>query len=47
MEDSILDRSRGCAVGAAIGDALGMPLDSGKSHRPSRSVGDIGRRWYN
>ena len=25
----ILDRARGCAVGAAVGDALGMPLEFG------------------
>lgn len=27
MNDTLLDRLRGCAVGAAIGDALGMPLE--------------------
>lgn len=29
MDPSIQDRLRGCAVGAAIGDALGMPLEFG------------------
>jgi ADP-ribosyl-[dinitrogen reductase] hydrolase len=27
MDEHMLDRLRGCAVGAAIGDALGMPLE--------------------
>ena len=29
MEQAVQDRLRGCAVGAAIGDALGMPLEFG------------------
>lgn len=33
LEPVLLDRARGCAVGAAIGDALGMPLEA-KPPRP-------------
>ncbi len=29
MDVKLLDRARGCAVGAAVGDALGMPLEFG------------------
>ncbi len=32
LDSTLLDRARGCAVGAAIGDALGMPLEA----RPPR-----------
>ncbi len=28
LDPALLDRARGCAVGAAIGDALGMPLEA-------------------
>jgi len=33
----LLDRGRGCAVGAAIGDALGMPLEF-KGRRPTHAL---------
>ncbi len=33
LDPALLDRARGCAVGAAIGDALGMPLEA-RSPRP-------------
>ncbi len=33
MDEAMLDRARGCAVGAAVGDALGMPLEF-KAARP-------------
>jgi ADP-ribosyl-[dinitrogen reductase] hydrolase len=33
-DPALLDRARGCAVGAAIGDALGMPLEA----RPPRPL---------
>jgi len=39
MDDVVLDRIRGCAVGAAIGDALGMPLEFG----PRRPLNRLGR----
>jgi ADP-ribosyl-[dinitrogen reductase] hydrolase len=29
LDPAVLDRIRGCAVGAAVGDALGMPLEFG------------------
>jgi ADP-ribosyl-[dinitrogen reductase] hydrolase len=36
MDDVMLDRARGCAVGAAIGDALGMPLEFKPARPPAR-----------
>ncbi len=39
MSPEMQDRIRGCAVGAAIGDALGMPLEFG----PRQSVGRLVR----
>jgi ADP-ribosyl-[dinitrogen reductase] hydrolase len=37
VDPALRDRARGCAVGAAIGDALGMPLEFG----PRRAVTDL------
>ncbi|HSR31954.1 MAG TPA: ADP-ribosylglycohydrolase family protein, partial [Anaerolineae bacterium] len=39
MTDEMLDRIWGCAVGAAVGDALGMPLEFG----PRRPAGALVR----
>jgi ADP-ribosyl-[dinitrogen reductase] hydrolase len=36
MDDIMLDRARGCAVGAAVGDALGMPLEFKPARPPAR-----------
>ncbi|MEP0764699.1 MAG: ADP-ribosylglycohydrolase family protein [Chloroflexota bacterium] len=36
-DPGLLDRARGCAVGAAIGDALGMPLEA----RPPRPLNHL------
>lgn len=38
MNDEILDRLRGVAVGAAVGDALGMPLEFGPAIPADRLV---------
>ena len=38
MNSDIQDRLRGVAVGAAIGDALGMPLEFGPAIPPDRLV---------
>ncbi len=38
MDEITLDRLRGCAVGAAIGDALGMPLEFLPPSAPDRLV---------
>jgi ADP-ribosyl-[dinitrogen reductase] hydrolase len=35
------NRARGCAVGAAIGDALGMPLEFGPRRHPDQLVSDM------
>jgi ADP-ribosyl-[dinitrogen reductase] hydrolase len=35
------DRARGCAVGAAVGDALGMPLEFGPPRAPHRLLRDM------
>lgn len=40
MDENTLDRIRGCAVGAAVGDALGMPLEFG----PARPLTDLVRQ---
>jgi len=32
-QEMLLDRARGCALGAAVGDALGMPLEFGPARR--------------
>ena len=37
VDPQFVDRARGCALGAAIGDALGMPLEFG----PRRSAGNL------
>lgn len=37
IDPRLLDRARGCAVGAAVGDALGMPLE----FKPRRSPGNL------
>jgi ADP-ribosyl-[dinitrogen reductase] hydrolase len=37
----IQDRARGCAVGAAVGDALGMPLESGPRQPAQALVRDM------
>ncbi|MFN2131736.1 MAG: ADP-ribosylglycohydrolase family protein [Anaerolineae bacterium] len=39
MDAATVDRIRGCAVGAAVGDALGMPLEFG----PRRPTSDLVR----
>ena len=39
LDPTLLDRARGCAVGAAIGDALGMPLEFG----PARPLDNLVR----
>ncbi len=39
LDPVLLDRARGCAVGAAIGDALGMPLEA----KPPRPLDDLVR----
>lgn len=39
LAPELLDRARGCAVGAAVGDALGMPLEFG----PPRPLHDLVR----
>ena len=41
MNEIILDRLRGCAVGAAIGDALGMPLEFRPPSAPDRLVREM------
>jgi len=41
MEATIQDRIRGCAVGAAVGDALGMPLEFGPRQPADRLVRDM------
>jgi len=38
VETDIVERARGVAVGAAIGDALGMPLEFGPASPPDRLV---------
>jgi ADP-ribosyl-[dinitrogen reductase] hydrolase len=38
MHEKILDRLCGCAAGAAIGDALGMPLEFGPPSPPDKLV---------
>ena len=35
---NLQERARGCAVGAAVGDALGMPLEFGAPSPPDRLV---------
>lgn len=37
----VRDRARGCAVGAAVGDALGMPLEFGPRQPAERLVRDM------
>ena len=37
----MLDRARGCAVGAAVGDALGMPLEFDFARPPHRLVREM------
>ncbi|MEJ2211781.1 MAG: ADP-ribosylglycohydrolase family protein, partial [Anaerolineae bacterium] len=37
----VQNRARGCAVGAAIGDALGMPLEFGRRRRADQLVRDM------
>jgi ADP-ribosyl-[dinitrogen reductase] hydrolase len=37
----VQDRARGCAVGAAVGDALGMPLEFGPSQPAERPVREM------
>lgn len=41
INDAVLDRVRGCAVGAAIGDALGMPLEFGPRRPANRLVREM------
>lgn len=43
LDPALLDRARGCAVGAAIGDALGMPLEA----RPPRPPDHLLREMVN
>ncbi len=42
-DPALLDRARGCAVGAALGDALGMPLEA----RPPRTFNHLLREMVN
>lgn len=41
MNETLLNRLRGCAVGAAIGDALGMPLEFGPRATENRLVREM------
>lgn len=41
MDRAIRDRARGCAVGAATGDALGMPLEFGPRQPTDRLVWEM------
>jgi ADP-ribosyl-[dinitrogen reductase] hydrolase len=41
MDATVLDRMRGCAVGAAVGDALGMPLEFGPRQPLDRLVREM------
>jgi ADP-ribosyl-[dinitrogen reductase] hydrolase len=41
MDAAIRDRIRGCVVGAAVGDALGMPLEFGPRQPADRLVRDM------
>jgi ADP-ribosyl-[dinitrogen reductase] hydrolase len=41
MDAAMRDRARGCAVGAAVGDALGMPLEFGSRRPPDRMVREM------
>jgi ADP-ribosyl-[dinitrogen reductase] hydrolase len=42
VEAALLDRARGCAVGAAVGDALGMPLEFDPPRPESYMVREMG-----
>jgi ADP-ribosylglycohydrolase len=41
MDATMRERARGCAVGAAVGDALGMPLEFGSRRPADRMVRDM------
>jgi ADP-ribosyl-[dinitrogen reductase] hydrolase len=41
MDAAMRERARGCAVGAAVGDALGMPLEFGSRRAPDRMVREM------
>ena len=41
VDPQVLDRARGCAVGAAVGDALGMPLEFGPPRPADRLVREM------
>ena len=41
MDAGVRDRVRGCAVGAAVGDALGMPLEFGPRRSEERLVREM------
>lgn len=41
LDPALLDRARGVAVGAAIGDALGMPLEFSARRPPDRLVREL------
>ncbi len=41
IDPMTLDRIRGCVVGAAVGDALGMPLEFGPKRSPNNLVRDM------
>jgi ADP-ribosyl-[dinitrogen reductase] hydrolase len=41
MDAMMRERARGCAVGAAVGDALGMPLEFGSRRTPDRMVREM------
>lgn len=43
MDSVLIDRIRGCAVGAAVGDALGMPLEFGPRQPLDRLVREMKR----
>jgi ADP-ribosyl-[dinitrogen reductase] hydrolase len=42
-DPALLDRARGCAVGAAIGDALGMPLEARPPRPPDNLLREMVR----
>jgi len=41
MDAAMRDRARGCAVGVAVGDALGMPLEFGPRQPSDRLVREM------
>ena len=41
LDPAMRERARGCAVGAAVGDALGMPLEFGPRQPADRLVREM------